>query len=653
MPAPGCQARRILTRASALLALVLIIATLVAGTALSASAAGPYTWDGGHDALGASEPAGSAYFAEGTTRNGFEEYLILRNPGAKAAAVSINYLFGAGAPTRQAMRLEPYAGVSVCVKDAVGPDKDVSISIVAEPGIVAERQLYFNYKGVWTGGSSAAGVFEPEQSWYFAEGTTRTGFQEWLCLQNPTARPTTASLTYMLGDGRTIDKSADLPANSRVTLDVNKEVGAGQDVSVKVTAPEGIIAERPMYFDYKKAWRGGHTATGASTPEPEWHFAEGTTRKGFEEWLCIMNPGNEDTTASVQYLFDGGPMTKEYALKAHSRTTLFVNQEVGPEKDVSINVTSPGEVLCERPMYFSYHGAWEGGHDVVGSTAGAKTWYFPTASTGTGFESWLCVANIGSTTNSVNVEIHGDGGDHESAHVDMAPSSRSTFDLNALTARVRNSWIKVTGTSDIIAERPTYFAYTPRALDEPFKIATWAGTDIYSPIRYADLIGPEFHEAALDGSNCPPMQPYGNCIVNENAGRMAPGITTSDGNDPDYFIESTRSRGTFATTACDVHAKAGSTVYAPVSGTVVTAAPYMLYNAYPDFKVLIAIDGHPGYIMECLHMSKLLVAAGQRTEAGRTQIGIVRDLVPYFNSGPNPYTREEGNHSHIQINVAH
>jgi|BarGraNGADG00312_1021997.scaffolds.fasta_scaffold06469_3 Family of unknown function (DUF5719)/Peptidase family M23 len=651
MPAPDQKARRIFRRASALLVLVLVSASLLAGTAINAPAAGPYTWDGGHDALGASDPAGSAYFAEGTTRNGFEEYLILRNPGAKASEVTIDYLFGSGAPTAQAIRLEPYAGLSICVNDAVGPDKDVSVAIGAEPGIVAERQLYFNYKGTWTGGSSAAGVPLPETSWCFAEGTTRDGFQEWLCLQNPTPRPTAAALTYMLGDGRTIDKSVDLPANSRVTLDVNKEVGAGQDVSVKVTSPEGIIAERPMYFDYKKTWRGGHTATGASTPEPEWHFAEGTTRTGFEEWLCIMNPG-EDTTASVEYLFDGGPLQRTYPLKAHSRTTLFVNQEVGPEKDVSINVTSPGEILCERPMYFCYHGAWEGGHDVVGSTAGSRTWYFPTASTGTGFESWLCVANPGKTSNSVDVKIYGDGGDHEAAHVEMAPSSRSTFDLNALTARVRNSWIKVTGTADIIAERPTYFSYTPRGLDEPFKIASWAGTDIYSPIRYADLIGPEFHEAAADGSNCPPMQPYGICLANENAWRMAPGITTGNGNDPDYFIETTRGRGTFSTTACDVHAKAGTTVYAPVNGTVVVAAPYMLYNAYPDFKVLIAIDGHPGYIMECLHMSKLLVATGQRTEAGKTEIGVVRDLVPYFNSGPNPYTREEGNHSHIQINYS-
>jgi len=51
-------------------------------------------------------------------------------------------------------------------------------------------------------------------------------------------------------------------------------------------------------------------------------------------------------------------------------------------------------------------------------------------------------------------------------------------------------------------------------------------------------------------------------------------------------------------------------------------------------------------------MSKLLISTGQRTEAGKTPIGIVRDLVPYFNSGPNPYTREEGNHTHIQINYA-
>jgi hypothetical protein len=75
----------------------------------------------------------------------------------------------------------------------------------------------------------------------------------------------------------------------------------------------------------------------------------------------------------------------------------------------------------------------------------------------------------------------------------------------------------------------------------------------------------------------------------------------------------------------------------------------MLYGRYPDMLVRISIDGYPGYNLAVYHMSELLVGQGQRVEAGRTPIGVVRDLVPYFNSGPNPYTREEGNHAHIQI----
>jgi hypothetical protein len=176
-----------------------------------------------------------------------------------------------------------------------------------------------------------------------------------------------------------------------------------------------------------------------------------------------------------------------------------------------------------------------------------------------------------------------------------------------------------------------------------------------SPIRYRDNIGACFHEAypiAGDGKpdNVQVMQPLGICLRDDNPTRLYPGLSESMGSDTMYFIEGTRGRGTYSTTACDVCAKAGTTVYAPVNGTVIAAEPYMLYGRYPDLRVRIAIDGFPGYHVELLHMSQLLVTAGQRTEAGRTPVGIVRNLVPYFNSGPNPYTREEGNHTHVQIN---
>ncbi|MFH1151204.1 MAG: DUF5719 family protein [Actinomycetota bacterium] len=629
-----------------------IVAAALAAALLFLSApayASIHDWDGGHDVTGWSEPAGNLYFAEGTTRNGFEEYLILRNPGANAADVTIEYLFGGGSASAQQLVLEPWAGASIRVNDAVGPDRDVSVAIDSSEGLVAERQMYFNYKGVWTGGHASRGVGAPSGTWHFAEGTTRGGFAEWLCLQNPADTDGVAEITYFLGTGENRVQQLALPANSRQTVDVNAVVGPEQDVSVTVESSVPVIAERPMYFDYKSAWRGGHTACGSEDLAGEWYFAEGTTRSGFEEYLCVLNPGPE-VPVTVEYMFSGqSSATATYVLRASARTTFFINEAVGPERDVSIRVTCAQDILCERPMYFWYHGALEGGHDVLGSTGGGTEWYFPTTSAGTGAEPWLCVMNPGSEENPVTVEVFGEGGGYHKDDLAMPARSRSTLDLSAASAGLGSPWLKVSAPAEVIVERPCYFSYEPSVEPGAFAIATWGGIDIESPIRYCDLLGPIFHEASSDNA-CPPMQPVGVCLVDDNPARLAPGISRGVGSDPFFFIEESRDRGTYSTTACDVQARAGTVVYAPVTGLVVTAESYMLYGAYPDLRVRIAIDGHPGYQMAVLHMSQLLVAVGQWAEAGKTPVGVVRDLVPYFYSGPNPYTRDDGNHTHIQIN---
>ena len=166
-------------RTSRLVVLALAAVMIALPAWPAAAQAASYGWNGGHDALGYPAACGTAYFAEGTTRNGFEEFLLLRNPGPDAAIVTIRYLFTAGAPKIQDIELAPWAGTSICVNDVVGPGKDVSVAIKSAPGIIAERQVYFNYKCVWTGGSVVRGVESPRDSWYFSEGTTRAGFQEW------------------------------------------------------------------------------------------------------------------------------------------------------------------------------------------------------------------------------------------------------------------------------------------------------------------------------------------------------------------------------------------------------------------------------------------------------------------------------------------
>jgi murein DD-endopeptidase MepM/ murein hydrolase activator NlpD len=605
--------------------------------------------------MGCPSPATLAYFAEGTTRNGFEEYLVLRNPLQVSTIATVSCLFQAPGKTKsKVISLAPGAGASVCVNDMAGADRDVSLVVEARPGIVAERQIYFNYKGVWTGGHVTAGAAAPNRTWYFAEGATRAGFAEWLCIQNPGFEPVNAVVTFMLGGGENIRRTVDIAARSRVTLDVNAAVGPEQDVSMAIEASGPVVAERPMYFDYKGAWRGGHTATGATRLSREWDFAEGSTRAGFEEWLCIENPG-ADTTAVVDYMFaDGASISRSYGLRGHARTTLFVNREVGPERDVSIRVRGTGDILCERPMYFLYHGRWEGGHVVMGCAGGRKTWYFPTAAVDPSFESWLCLSNPADGTNIVDVDLLGKAGGSKRVSFSMEPYSRRTLDLDSLAAGLDDPWVRVNSSGALVAERPTYFSYQPKIEPRPFTLATWNGIELKSPISYPDLLGCVYHEAsptASDGgpSNAQVLQPVGICLRDDNPGRRHPAISLTYGNDPAYFIEGTRYRGSYSTTACDVQANAGSTVYSPVSGTVLKAGGYMLYGKYPDLRVYILIDGFPGYYAAVFHMDTLSVSVGQRVEAGRTPIGTVRNLMPYFYQGPNPYTRAEGNHAHVEI----
>ncbi len=324
-------------------------------------------WTGGHDVVGATSLESSFYFAEGYTGTGFDEWLCLMNAASSPTTAHITYMFKDGSTQPQDVEIGATSRATVDVNQAVGTGKDVSIKITADSPIVAERPMYFNYKDKWTGGHDVVGATSLESSFYFAEGYTGTGFDEWLCLMNAASSPTTAHITYMFKDGSTQPQDVEIGATSRATVDVNQAVGSGKDVSIKIIGDSPIVAERPMYFNYKDKWTGGHDVVGATSLESSFYFAEGYTGAGFDEWLCLMNAGSSPTTAHITYMFkDGTTKPQDVSIGATSRATVDVNAAVGPGKDVSIKITADSPIVAERPMYFNYKDKWTGGHDVVG-----------------------------------------------------------------------------------------------------------------------------------------------------------------------------------------------------------------------------------------------------------------------------------------------
>ena len=55
-----------------------------------------------------------------------------------------------------------------------------------------------------------------------------------------------------------------------------------------------------------------------------------------------------------------------YPVGMSHRTTININEAVGEEKDVSVEVTGDNDIVVERPMYFNYGGVWTGGHVASG-----------------------------------------------------------------------------------------------------------------------------------------------------------------------------------------------------------------------------------------------------------------------------------------------
>jgi hypothetical protein len=220
-------------------------------------------WTGGHDVVGANAPAKTWYFAEGTTRPDFEEWLTLQNPNAFPITVSATYQLaaGQGSPITKSYTVPADQRLTVSVNNAIGANKDDSVKLTSTSNFIAERPLYFNYNGVWTGGSDVLGANTPSTTWFFAEGTTRTNFQEYLTLQNPNSSAASVTVTYYTSSGQAIPKSYTIAANSRVTVNANTDVGPNQDISAEVTSNLPIVAERPMYFNYN-GWTGGHDVVG-------------------------------------------------------------------------------------------------------------------------------------------------------------------------------------------------------------------------------------------------------------------------------------------------------------------------------------------------------------------------------------------------------
>jgi exo-beta-1,3-glucanase (GH17 family) len=444
------------------LAACIVLAAVLSGTMAAAPAAA------------STSQVNRWYLAEGYTGTGFQEYLCIANPGSSAASVTADFLFKGGGSTTKSFTVKGASRFTVDVNGAVGQGREVSTVISSTcADLVIERPMYFAYQGVWKGGHTVRATASPSMQWYFAEGYTGSGFDEYVCVMNPNDQSACLRFSFQTASSGQVIRSGTVPAHSRSTFKVNDLLGQGLESSLSLASDVPVVAERPMYFEYTSSsgarWRGGDCVMGSPGLSTRWYFAEGTTRQGFDEWLTLQNPSSAAITVNATYQLgqgQGGPVTRAYAVGPRQRRTVDVPAETGRQKDVSVLLTSPAEFLAERPVYYGYEhsGLWlEGAQCAMGSCSCQSAQFFAEGYTGQFFEEWLCIQNTSAAPAAIAIDyLTQELGALPTRTISVAPLSRQTVFVNQsagpdyqLATRVR-----VLSGSGVVVERPMYFDST-------------------------------------------------------------------------------------------------------------------------------------------------------------------------------------------------
>ncbi len=417
------------------------------------------------------------YFAEGYTGTDFDEWLTLENPGAVDSHVHVTYYTPTGAPTVKAHNVPAHSRYTIYVNEDLGQNLANSVKIESEHPLICERPMYFDYHGIgnynWTGGHDVMGALQADRNWYFAEGATLPGFDEYLLVQNPNAEEATLQVTYYVNGGSPIHRRHVVPANSRYTIYVNLDAGQNIEVSSEVRSDNvPVICERSLYFDYAgisgRSWTGGHDIVGANSLGRLFYFAEGYIAPNFDQWLTLVNPGPVAANVALTYYRNGGPIAvTHHTVPGESRYTVFCNYDLGDTDptEISLKLESNQNILAERPMYFNYQGmghhSWTGGHDVMGSDGIANDWYFAEGYTGTDFENWLTIENPNPADAHLQITYYTrDAGALPVRNHTVPANSRYTIYVNqdAGTNLEVSTFVHSTD-QPVLCERPMYFDY--------------------------------------------------------------------------------------------------------------------------------------------------------------------------------------------------
>ncbi|MDI6831753.1 MAG: NlpC/P60 family protein [Actinomycetota bacterium] len=398
----------------------------------------------------------------------FDTWLLLYNPSEGELPVEVEYMLPRGEPCVQEYTVAPHSRYNVPV-DSLLPWDEFSMRVSApEPGVVAERAMYFDYLDWADGGHASVGDEEAGLQGYFAEGYTGRGFHTWLLLANPGEEEALVEVSYLLEGSDAVREEYRVASHTRFTVKVNDVKGVGQGgVGIAYRSLNGVpvAAERAVYFDYHGII-DGHCSQAVEDTSTRLYLAEGYTGKDFDTWILLANPNPDPAEVEVCCLVQGGEKVSAVrSVPPFSRLTVNARELVdGVSFGIVISSRNGVGIVAERAMYFRYHGRIAGGHCSAAVGEPSQTMYLAEGYTGGDFDTWILLANPNGGTAHARVTFAREDGGEVVRQLDIPGGSRCSILADEVRGLEGCSFsTRVDSDLPLFVERSMYFFYQDRA----------------------------------------------------------------------------------------------------------------------------------------------------------------------------------------------
>ena len=250
------------------------------------------------------------------------------------------------------------------------------------------------------------------KAFYCPEGSTTDGTEEIILLVNTAKSEITARLTFLVSGANPPSVPVKVPPGTRQNVRVNDLVQAqGVGTLVEADAP-GLAVAETLYFDTptRKGTLSGPCPAQVAT---RWYFAGGTTARGYELWMLLVNPFPEDAVVNVVSVADGEevkpPEFQQVPVPARSRVSLPLHNRILRKDRVATTVSATrGRVAAAQSVFLTDEP--RGAALLVGATAPSSTWLFGDSLNSAGVTSTISVFNVGDEDVSARVDLLLSGG---------------------------------------------------------------------------------------------------------------------------------------------------------------------------------------------------------------------------------------------------